>query len=72
MGCVDHLHAEPVRGYACLVVELKRGGDGAVDVVPCYVDDAGGEGGKGGEGVWVKVEVVGAAARTFVCDLEYC
>lgn len=67
---VDDLHAEPVGRDTFFEVELERGGDGAVYVVPGYVDDAFGEGGEGGEGGGVEIQVVGSAAGTLVSNLR--
>jgi hypothetical protein len=56
--CIDDLHAEPICRNAVFVMELERRGDGAIDIVPAYVDDAQGGVGEGGEGIWEEIKVI--------------
>lgn len=67
---VNDLHAEPVGGDTVFVGERERRGDGAIDVRPGDVDDARGRIGDGSKGVGKEVELVGAAAWTFVDNLS--
>lgn len=65
---IDDLSREPVLRYTGLHVDRERGGDGTSDVVPRHIDDASGLGSKLGEGILIKIEVVGATTWALVGD----
>lgn len=39
-------------------MKLERRGDGAIDIVPTYIDDAQGRIGEGGEGIWEEIKMI--------------
>jgi hypothetical protein len=39
-------------------MKLKGCGDGAIDVVPAYIDDTQGGVGEGGEGIWEEIKMI--------------
>jgi hypothetical protein len=39
-------------------MKLKGCGDGAIGVVPAYIDDAQGGIGEGGEGIWEEIKMI--------------
>lgn len=63
------LHGEPIIRSSFLVVQLKSCGDGAVDVVPCYINDAFAWVRELREGVREEIKVGGIAFRTLVDHL---
>ena len=55
---IDYLHAKPICRDAVFVMKLKGCGDGAIDVVPAYIDDTQGGVGEGGEGIWEEIKMI--------------
>ncbi len=55
---IDDLHGEPVRGNTFFVVDLKGRSDGAVNVIPRYVDDTSGRVGKVRESIWEEIKMI--------------
>ena len=51
-------------------MKLEGGGDGAVNVIPCHIDDTNGRVRKIGKSVREEIQVIQSATRAFVNDLK--
>lgn len=67
---IHDLHTEPVCRYSIFVVQLKRCRDRTVDIAPGDRNDTFRLRGQCAESCGEEIEMVGAAAGTFINDLE--